>query len=266
MKQQICALLLLCSTLSNALKLDRVIIATDANPEYIEFWPVVAKTWKELIGLTPTLALIAHKDVYVDESLGEVIRIEPIEGIPTSLQAQTVRLLLPALFPEDVCIISDIDMIPLSRAYFMDSVAPFSDDSFIVYRDKAYDEHDFRFPMCYVAAKGKVFKEVFNVHSLTDIRRIITYWYSFNLGWHTDELMLYRYLTQWAQYEKKCIKLGHTLQDIIEKRIDRMDWVYNAHLLKVGYYVDVHCPRPYSKYKDEIDTIVTTKQNVIEKE
>ena len=79
-----------------AFKINRVILATDANPDYIQFWPIVAKSWKEIVEVKPTLALIANKETKIDESLGDVIRFEPIDGIPTSFQAQVIRLLLPA--------------------------------------------------------------------------------------------------------------------------------------------------------------------------
>ena len=186
----------------------------------------------------------------VDESLGDVIRFEPIEGIPTSLQAQTIRLLLPAYFPDDVCIISDIDMIPLNREYFIDSVAGLPEDTFVVYREVAAIP---KFPMCYIAAKGSVFKEVFHINDVAAIKDIITYWHSLNIGWNTDERVLYHCLLQWPLYEKKCIRLGHEAV----RRIDRYwGWQPDDQLLEQGYYIDAHCPRPYSAHKKEIDAIV----------
>lgn len=235
-----------------ALKLDRVILATDAHPDYIEFWPVVAKAWKEIIGIQPTLALIAHADVQIDESLGDVIRFEPIEGIPTSLQAQVIRLLLPALYPDDVCIISDIDMIPLNKEYFTESIRNCPDDSFVVYRDKAYHAGSLTYPMCYFAARGSVFQEVFQTYGLQDIAPMIQKLYALNIGWHTDEIVLYDYLHGWSGFEARCIKLGH----YVEKRIDRSYWMHDQRLLRSGYYIDAHCPRPYSQYKACIDELV----------
>ena len=247
-------LLLLCIVSHvDALKLDRVILATDDNPDYIEFWPVVAKAWQEIVGIQPTLALIAHKDVEIDESLGDVIRFEPIEGVPTSFQAQTIRLLLPALYPDDVCILSDIDMIPLNKSYFVDSIQDCSEDSFVVYRDKAYHEHEEKYPMCYLAARGSTFQEIFRVGNLREIRRKIQALHDFGLGWNTDELMLYHYLHAWKDFNERCIKLGHN----VEKRVDRSSWRHDCKLLRSGYYIDAHCPRPYSRFKDDIDKLVT---------
>lgn len=245
-------MLLLLSSQMHAFKLNRVILATDANPDYIEFWPVVAKAWKEIIGIQPTLALIANDDVQVDESLGDVIRFQPIEGIPTSFQAQVIRLFLPALYPDDMCILSDIDMIPLNKSYYHDSVAHCSEDSFVIYRDKAYREDDLAYPMCYLAARGATFGEIFDIQTSEDIANQIKAFHAYGLGWCTDELLLHKYLHNWSDFEKRCIKLGHYVQN----RLDRVDWKIRRDLLLSGYYIDAHCPRPYSAHKDSIDKLL----------
>src|SRR3989338_1548516 len=101
----------ICSSQAQKMKLTRVILAVDNNDWYIGFWEAAAKSWKQIIGITPTLALIADDSVHIDESLGEVIRFAPIEGLPSGYPAQVIRLLLPALYPDEVCLVSDIDHI-----------------------------------------------------------------------------------------------------------------------------------------------------------
>lgn len=234
------------------LKINRVILSTDANPTYIEFWPVVAKVWKQLLGIQPTLALIADDSVHVDESLGDVIRLKPIEGVPTAQYAQLIRLLLPIYFEDDVCIISDIDMIPLCKDYFVNSVTHIPQDCFVVYRDKAYQEHERRYPMCYNAALGKTFKEVFKINNPHEIPELIKKWYALGLKWDTDELMLYWYLSQWPDFQERCIKLGHETI----KRVDRSFWNYDALKVRNLQYIDAHCLRPYSQYQQEIDALI----------
>jgi hypothetical protein len=63
------------------LQLDRVILSTNENPNYIQFWPTAAKAWQEIVGVRPTLALIASEDVQVDRRYGDVIRFEPIKKV-----------------------------------------------------------------------------------------------------------------------------------------------------------------------------------------
>jgi hypothetical protein len=237
------------------LKLQRVILATDANENYIQFWPIVAKAWKEIIGLQPTLALIADETVDIDETLGEVIRFAPIEGVSTALYAQCIRHLLPIMFPDEVCIMSDIDMIPLNKDYFLKSAEPFPNDYFVVYKDRAYPPNTPQFQMCYCAAYGKVFQEIFGINNVDEIPDIVKRWSALNLGWSTDELILYQYLTNWNKYTTHCAKLGHGME-MNSRRIDRARWGVNRNLLRSGHYVDMHCPRPYNNYKAEIDMIM----------
>ena len=257
MKKYISILLLIITSFSisrqaSSFTLIRVILACDNNPMYIQFWPIVSRAWTQLVGVRPTLALIADSSVTVDESLGDVIRFDPIPGVPTSLYAQAIRLLLPALYENDFCIIADIDMIPLSKEYFQDSVKDISDDKFVVYRDKGYPVEYKKFPMCYHAARGSVYKEVFNVHDKNSIPEIIKQWHGFNLGWNTDELVLYWYLTHWKDFETRCTKLGHG----VDGRIDRSAWGYDKQQLVSKKYIDAHCLRPYMKYKLYIDQLV----------
>ncbi len=247
-----------CFNKATNLELKRVILATDANPMYLEFWPLTAKAWQQVTGLRPTLVLVADSSVVVDESLGDVIRFEPIANIPTALQAQAIRLLIPALFPEDGCIISDIDMIPLQKSYFIDSVSEVPDDCFVVYRNLGYNDQDNHYPMCYNAAKGKIFAEIFGVSGvnrteiMANIRTVIINWAQLKHGWVTDEMCLVCELKKWPNYANKCIKLNHSGGP----RVDRGDWQYDLKLLKSGHYIDSHMLRPYSRYKAEIDELI----------
>jgi hypothetical protein len=237
-------------TISQPLTLKRVIVASDANALYLDFWPLVAHAWERLTGLRPTLALIAEDDVFVDETCGDVIRFKPIPGVPDGFYAQHIRHLVPAYFEEDGCLISDIDMFPLSKDYFIESVRNAPEDAYVVYRDKAYTYE--RFPMCYSAAKGKVFKEMFKLKSLSHIPQIIEAWHKMDLGWNSDERLLHHYVTHWQDYATRCIKLGGG----VEKRVDRTKWEYDPVKVKAGYYIDSHSLRPYLKYKTHIDRLL----------
>lgn len=235
----------------HGLTLTRVILATDANENYIQFWPVVAKAWQEIVGIRPTLALIASNDINVDESLGDVIRFAPIKNVPTALYAQCIRLLLPAIFPDDVCIISDMDMIPLQKNYFTDPIKDIPHDHIAVYRSKTLLRYK-QYPMCYVAAKGCLFADIFNINDKNQIPEIIQQWSkTFSSAWDTDQKLLYEHITRWNKFATHC-----TLLDVPVKRIDRAHWGYNQQLLNANMYTDCHCPRPYNKYKISIDTIL----------
>jgi len=235
----------------------RVILSTNTNPTYFDFWPIAAKAWEKRIGLKPTLALICDEDVEVDESVGEVIRFQPIPGVPTSLYAQVVRLFLPVMYPDDVCIIGDIDMIPISKSYYMDRVTDLSDDVFVLYRDTCYPPDISWWTIPYIAAKGSTYGEIFGLKSISEIPQLIKKWAAQGYGWHTDEILMTRCLKQWDAKTRKLVKLGSSdllLED--GRRIDRGNWQYDADkLVNEDYYVDCHSIRPYKDHKAEVDKL-----------
>jgi hypothetical protein len=266
-----------------SVKIDRVILSTNNNPCYLDFWPMIAKAWNQM-GVKPTLALIGDQDLKIDESLGDIVRFEPINNISTAYHAQVIRLLLPCYFEDDVCLISDIDMLPLNKDYLLGTVDEFSDDKFVVYStymDKFRTSHGI-IPLCYTAAKGKIYKEIFQISELSDIKKTIQYWYKLSatlkapeeiddkakwtrkMIWSTDERMLTAYLKIWKKKDGCLIKLGNTF----ERTIDRNNWKYDIELLKNGYYRDAHLPKPISDpdNKNKINTLLkhAELQNLIQ--
>jgi len=231
------------------MRIDRVILATDGNDLYADFWPLVAAAWQRF-GIRPTLAVIGD-EVQVDERLGEVIRFEPLTGVPTGLHAQAIRLLLPTLFPDDVCLLSDIDMLPLNGRYFTSAVSAVAPDRFVVFRDAAYAAQERRFPICYNAARGATFLEIFGNGSKRTIAASISEWAGRNLGWHTDELVLHEYVSRWSASSMRCVKLGHG----VRRRIDRSCWRFRPWLVPFGRYYDAHLLRPYAAHRAEIDRL-----------
>lgn len=235
----------------HGMELNRVILSTNNNPDYIEFWPVVAPLWQKM-GIRPTLALIGDENCEVDTSLGDVIRFNPLPNVSQAMQAQTARLLIPALFPDDVCIISDIDMIPISYSYFHEGAAKCPENAFLIYRDKAYSPNDKKYPMCYFAAKGSLFQSIFGVSTAEEIDPKIIEWSKLGYGWGTDETILYSYVNYWEKIGGKVKRLGHG----VGPRLDRSAWTNDFSNINFGTYIDCHCPRPYSLYKDSIDQVV----------
>lgn len=221
-------------------------MASDDKPTYLDFWPLVAKAWTRL-GVRPTLGLVGDQ-VAADGSLGDVVRLAPIPGVDSGLHAQAVRLLLPTLFPDEVCLISDIDMLPLCAHYFTDPLAAIEASRFVVYRDKAYGPEVRRYPMCYNAATGRTYAELFGVHSPDQIEPTLKDWAGRGWGWFTDELVLHEQLERWAD---RRVLLGHG----VVRRIDRSDWRYSPQAVRAHMYVDSHLLRPYTQHRDAIDRL-----------
>ena len=44
------------------MKINYVLLSSDENPLYLDFWPIVSKFWLEKFKITPILGLISDKD------------------------------------------------------------------------------------------------------------------------------------------------------------------------------------------------------------
>ena len=260
-------LILLKMPIIYSMQINRVILSTDNNPNYIEFWPMVAKAWTKM-GVRPTLALIAEEGITVDESLGDVIRFDPIHGISNAFYTKTIRLLMPCLFPDDISIISDIDQLPLNKSFFFDSIAKLPDDCFVSYNSKFHeDDINLAGPMCYHAAKGSTFREIFKVEDKIEITWMVQIWHKsisnfikvdidwFHMG---DEVALGLMLKKWDPNWKKSHTRWVGLDGYLEKTIWWEGLKYDLSLIKSGFYNDVYLPRPYHNpnNKNKIDQLL----------
>jgi len=261
MKRIIMSILFLVAFQISGIKIDRVILSTNLNKGYSKFWPLAAQLWQKIVGIKPTLAFIAPEGVYIDESLGDVIRFNPIPKIPTSLQAQTIRLLLPILFPDEVCLISDIDLFPLQKDYFISNVKKFPEDSFIVYKSEAYSTANY-YPMCFCAGKGSTFYELFvepfneilenETNKKLIISKLITHWASLNYGWCTDEQILSQCVNNWKYFQTRCIRLPGRHRNCIGNKTIHS---FSVQQLKEYGYVEAFLPKPYNQFQEAINRL-----------
>ncbi len=237
------------------MKIDKVILATDNNDFYLDFWEPVSKIWKQKFNITPILCYI-YKDYFEEEKeickkYGEIIRVKSIPEIPIALQAQWSRYFFPSTDPESTWLLSDIDMLPMSEFYFHSQIKNINDDTYVHLNPcmKTYG----RIPACYHVAKGKKYKEYLSLPDSWEESIYSTYKYSIdnklNL-WFGDENF-------------STMKLQNKNIHFIERdggqnghRIDRDSWYYENNLVLSQYYYDCHSIRPYKKHRDEIDRVV----------
>lgn len=241
---------------SMSFKLDRVILTCNEDTSYLQLWPLAARAWKDIVGVQPTLILVAEDDVQVDDTVGDVLRFKPVPDVPTALQAHYIRLLVPALYPDDVCIVSHIELIPLQQKFFTKYIESIPEDCFVIYRNHYYWWSKPRININYVAAKGSVFREIFGVQTMDEIAGAIYAWQRLGKGWDIDEKLLQRYINSWAKENKHRIKkLGFSSEK--KKRISRKNnYKYSKKRLKKGKYIEFKCPMPYEEHKGTIDEIL----------
>lgn len=225
-------------------------MGSTTDPDYLEFWPIVSKIWKKIFDIVPVLGLITNDvEINVNNEHGLVFNLPEINGYSNGYLSQFVRIYLPK-FLNGNCIISDIDMIPLSKKYFIDDLENYSDDDFIImssHHPQTIGTN--QYPMCYVAGSDYIFNELFDLNST---------WQEFiekipNCGWFSDQMHLYNMV---STNKKINYKFPYRKGDFINDRIDRVSWSYDIKKLLLGEYVDCHSLRPYCEYKDEINKLI----------
>ena len=105
------------------MKITKCLVACDLNPTYLEFYPLVRKYWKNIVGIDTILILIADEIPYdLKEFSDEIILFKPVENIHTAFQAQCIRILYPSIIgSNENIIISDMDLIPLNKKYYIEN-------------------------------------------------------------------------------------------------------------------------------------------------
>ena len=233
------------------MKIDKVILSANENKDYIDFWPLVSEAW-ERIGVEPILIYTGKSMPQID---GNAIKIH-VPFISTAFVSQNVRLLAPILFPDENCIISDIDSLPLSGEYFNNSVNKIEDNKFVIYRPDAAASN--MIPICWNLAKGIMWGQIFKVKSLRGIKIKLFFWYVYycklnRYKWYTDQILLKKYIDE---FKVKNSELIIELNDKFTKfsRIDRVSLDDDLKKLKKNEikFSEFHMPRPFSKYKDLI--------------
>lgn len=233
--------------------IDRAIVSTDDNSLYYEFWPYVAKGWKN-INIEPTVAVIG--DVNLNYAYGSIIKVPVMEGIPSGFIAQVIRFIIPCLYPHEVSVIGDIDMIPLRKDYFSKEIAQYDNDAVIVFSSDAY-KGNMRYPMCYIAAKGKYFQQIIGLKGtdLLTVQEFIKDLYALNLNWDTDELFFARKLNE-SDLLKNTILLERGWGSFAKNRIDRVNWKYSKIGFFLNKYIDAHCMRPLHDHGAELKDVI----------
>lgn len=255
------------------MKIDKVILSTDSNPKYSQFWNPISKVWKSKFSIDPILIFLgSEKDLELanlSTEYGTIIRQNPVENIATGWSATWSLFYYTQLFLNDTCLIMGIDQLPLSKDFLVNRIKDIDQDSYIMFIADAYDGPDVwkrtptnemigRFPSSYHLAKGKRFKEIYNFEQTfekeilkLDSRQDLHYRQYGNLAkWGIDESYASLKLREYYQnnVNNNIVSLN-LYRELWARRIDRSD-LSNVFSQKVkenlnnGYYLEAHLPRP----------------------
>jgi len=240
------------------MKIDFAIVSSNNDPYYLDFWEPVRKLWYNKFKIKPILVLIGEENRIIDTDEYIIHELKKIENISLGFQAQISRMYITKYYLDKICITSDIDMLPLSKEYFVDTLIPYEEDSFVIMSSDAYNEN--RFPICYNVSKGIHFYNLLNLNMTFE--EYVNKLHALGKGWDTDELYFSEKVFKNINTTKFIFLKRGWINGIANKRIDRVQWNYNLELIKNDYYIDSHSVRPYTQNKNEIDEIINNSVNV----
>ena len=251
------------------MSINKIIFSVDDNPKYKGLWEINSQICKEHLGITPVLFHITDEDSdFYSDRWGIVKKIKSLKNIDTGFQSQVFRMFGTKYFYDEICLISDIDMLLFDYDYIMSPLTNYKDNDLIIYCSDAYDTNreecvgiygKDRYPMCYNLAKGKVFDKILNTNRSFSEYCIDIINSGFPL--HDSDEMYFGNKVNNSNHLVNVIKLnrGYSTYFNCPKRIDRINDnifnVYDNEVLKNGGYIDCHLSRPYDKYKNEINAI-----------
>ncbi len=264
------------------IKLDKIIISSNDHPYFLPYWPYVARAWTKLLGIRPTLVYLAEDAT--DDRLrqlgrnGNVVHYKPVAGIPQHNQAKVARLHYATTCGDQVCLINDVDLMPLQSEYVHSLLEQRMDGHILCVGGNLYDNtcDKGKFPMGYVTAEGSTFKEILNPDGLNfeDFVRSLVgrsvcdkkedIMLDLPVGHHlgfSDESLMRSFLVSWDQ--DRTIGVPIDWRPCWVRTVDRSAWdKFDQSLLPTGQYVDSHMPRPFDfdKIKPLVD-FVNKKHN-----
>ena len=100
----------------------RIITSTNEVDLYLNFWSTMSQNWSKWYGIDKvTCAFITEREeddplVLEMKKYGEIILFKPFNNeIPSGIQTKTTRMYLSTQYPDEYCLIADIDMYILNK-------------------------------------------------------------------------------------------------------------------------------------------------------
>jgi hypothetical protein len=228
------------------MNIDYVVISSNQNPFYKDFYEPVSRAWNHFGYKTFMIEVCDEESNIFETEYGIYKKIKKVNE-SEQLQAQVARLFAFNLVKEKNLLISDIDMMPLNREYFDSRAQKVSESDVLVYTAKGQGDAYPYFPMCYILASSGVLPNILGTANMS-FSDFINYLENVFIPdstsgtcWNRDENFLFDRL---SKIDNKVILKDRHHQ---EKRLCRgTGWGYNDESLKNGEYIDFHLIRPYN--------------------
>jgi hypothetical protein len=259
--------------------IDKVIFTIDDNPHYMGFWKSISKHYVSKLKIKPKLFVIGDSNTDItlyQNDWSEVEFVQKLENVPTIIQALIGKFYFTIGEPDSVWLIGDLDLYPLQSYHFIERIRDIGSDKYLHLNPHAYGinwrDSINGLAGYYHVAKGKTFSEElkFENKSFLDVCNEILFSNKYGIKFHNNNASneSKQASKDWGWFCCEEMYTGFILRQSdkllemppnggIHSRIDRSDMKYDLDLLKNGYYIDFHSPRPYEAHSDTIEYIIS---------
>jgi hypothetical protein len=274
------------------MKIDRVILVVDTNPTYTIYWNIVSQVWLKKFNIKPTLLFYGTEEEFkqnnfiVDNLDYKILNPIPDISNPNPNWVVTWALFWGATqYPDDVCMLSGIDQIPIST-FFFEEISEYNDNHFVVGFSDAYKnytkdtlgyfntQNGVMYPSSHLVGKGKMFKKIFEIDEIyeNEMRKVFDSKHRYHLNnkfygdsklWGLDECYASEKIASYPNQSE--IKHLEIFWDYWHpRRIDlngNINSDFNVDLLKEGYYSELTC-KGYETYREKINLVLDNLKEI----
>lgn len=245
---------------------DRVIVSCD-DSHFKDFWIIVARAWQKYFPEKKlSLAFVTERSeddelVKKMRNYGEVHLFPVVSGIPTPNLAKMARHILASNYGNEVCMIEDIDTVPLQRGFIerITSQRELGKILFVgreVYKGSGSD--DGKFPISNITGESYLFKRIINPNNLS-VENLFKSWCNIKVFDNKESICntpdlsgvkgfsdesLWRVLLHKSELSDENFCFVERLVDVRQYWIDRSWWNIDKNKLESDVYVLCNFIRP----------------------
>jgi hypothetical protein len=248
--------------------MNQIILSTNEDPNYMDFWKPVSWAYKKIFpDVTIHLAFLTDRsedDELVKEfrEYGKVTLFKPVPDIKQFAQAKMIRFILASMQGNNVCYIDDVDLFPLKKSFITDKTDKRPQGQLLCVGGEVYHNNGC-FPVSQMTAEGYLWKRFINPNDLEysdlirsyrgkvmfDNRENIDIDLNFDADLYFSDERLIRRLRTVNPVPIFKQERGYT--NFLEATIDRYDWKINQEKLDNHGYENAHGIRPYKTHEEK---------------
>ena len=262
------------------MKIDRVILVSNNDKTYYDFWNPLSEVYSKKFNIKPTLVWLGSeedkKSCNLSEEYGNIMVVEPNGDYPLPSQCPWALFWATQFYPDDTIFLCGIDEVPLSGLFISDLIKEYDEDDYLMLISDAYlPEHwsidGSTSPSGQHISKGFNFLDIYNfeksfkdevdkvfksgAHEKHIKRKPDGYWPTIldTPYWGVDECYFSDVLRNYNGNVK--IKGLSHFDFMKERRIDcfrTQEPGYDYEKLQNGWYSQSHLCRPFDDHKNYI--------------